>query len=193
VVLDPPRAVGDCAPETALAPERVALQVTNGAETQHKLLRAQALLRHQVPSGDLADVLDRALDALLDKVEGRKLGKTRTPRVAKPCADSRYVPRAARRHAVARDGMQCSFVAEDGRRCEETGFLEFDHVVPVALGGGASVDEVRVLCRSHNQYEAERILGLQAVEAGRAAREVALDQSRARSRLRSASSWARAT
>jgi hypothetical protein len=175
VVPEPPRPVGDGTRVTALAPERFALQVTIGAETQQKLLRAQALLRHQVPSGDLADVLDRALDALLDKVEGRKLGKSRTPRVAKPCADSRYVPRAARRHAVARDGMQCSFVAEDGRRCEETGFLEFDHVVPVALGGGASVDEVRVLCRSHNQYEAERILGSKAVEAGRAAREVDAD------------------
>jgi hypothetical protein len=154
----------------ALAPERFALQVTISEATQRKLLRAQALLRHQVPSGDLAEVLDRALDALLHKVEGRKFGKTRAPRAARPCTDRRYVPREARRQAAARDGMQCSFVAEDGRRCEETGFLELDHVVPVAQGGSASADGVRVLCRSHNQFEAERILGREAVEDGRAAR-----------------------
>ena len=71
----------------------------------------------------------------------------------------RYVPRGVRRQVVARDGARCSFLAEDGRRCEETGFLELDHVVPVARGGGASVEGVRILCRAHNQYEAERILG----------------------------------
>jgi HNH endonuclease len=154
---------------TALAPERFALQVTIGAATQEKLLRAQALLRHQVPSGDLAEVLDRALDALLDKVEGRKFGKTRAPRPTTQCTDRRYVPREARRQAVARDGMQCSFVADDGRRCQETGFLEIDHTVPVARGGAGSAENVRVLCRSHNQYEAERILGRQVVADGRAA------------------------
>ena len=65
-----------------LAPERFALQVTIGEATQRKLLQAQALLRHQVPSGDLAEVLDRALDALLDRVEGRKFGKARRPQPA---------------------------------------------------------------------------------------------------------------
>ena len=99
-----------------LAPERFALQVTIGEETQKKLMRAQALLRHQVPSGDLAEVLDRALDALLDRVEGRKLGKTRGPRAAKKSASRRHVPRAVRREVVARDGARCSFVAEDPRR-----------------------------------------------------------------------------
>jgi hypothetical protein len=131
--------------------------------------RAQALLRHQVPSGDLAEVLDRTLDALLDKVEARKLGKTSAPRRARTGQAKRYVPRAVRRQVAARDGMQCSFVAADGRRCAETGFLELDHVVPVARGGQASVDGIRVLCRAHNQYEAERILGRDAVAAGRAA------------------------
>jgi hypothetical protein len=155
---------------TPLAPERFALQLTISGETQEKLVRAQALLRHQVPSGDLAEVVDRALDVLLDKVEARKFGKARRPRAAKASRGKRTVSRAARREALARDGMRCSFVSEDGRRCEETGFLEFDHVVPVALGGEASIDGVRVLCRWHNQYEAERILGRDVALAGKAAR-----------------------
>ena len=169
-VLEPPHPADGTARLAPLAPERFALQMTISEATQRKLLRAQALLRHQVPSGDLAEVLDRALDALLDKVEGRKFGKTRTPRPARPCTDGRYVPREARRQAAARDGMQCSFVAEDGRRCEETGFLELDHVVPVARGGSATVDGFRVLCRAHNQFEAERMLGRETIAEGRAAR-----------------------
>jgi len=154
---------------TPLSADRFALQVTIGEATRSKLLRAQALLRHAVPSGDLSELIDRALDALLDKIEKKKFGNTRSPRKAKAGRAKRYVSNEARRQAVARDGMQCSFVSADGRRCEETGFLELDHVVPVALGGGAS-DGVRILCRSHNQYEAERILGCETVEAGKAAR-----------------------
>ena len=84
LVPEPPHAVATPpAPEGArpaegteklapLSPEKFALQLTIGETTQRKLLRAQALLRHQVPSGDLAEVLDRALDALLDRVEGRR-------------------------------------------------------------------------------------------------------------------------
>jgi hypothetical protein len=166
---EPPPHDRGAAKVVPLAAERLALQVTIRGETREKLLRAQGLLRHQVPSGDLAEVLDRALDALLDKVEGRKFGKTERPRAAKVSSGKRTVPRAKRREAVARDGMRCSFVSEDGRRCEETGFLELDHVVPVALGGDAR-DGIRVLCRWHNEYEAERMLGREVIEAGRAAR-----------------------
>ncbi|HEY8146449.1 MAG TPA: hypothetical protein VIG06_27395 [Kofleriaceae bacterium] len=166
VVPGPVRAAVKVAP---LSAERFALQVTIGEATRNKLVRAQALLRHQVPSGDLAEVLDRALDALLEKVEARKFGTVKRPRAAKASRNRRYVPRAARREAVERDGKRCSFVANDGRRCEETGFLELDHVAPVANGGDAS-EGVRVLCRSHNQYEAERILGREVVDAGRAAK-----------------------
>jgi hypothetical protein len=171
----PPRPLPGTLRVAPLAPERFALQVTIGEETQRKLVRAQALLRHQVPSGDLAEVLDCALDALLDKVERRRFGKTMVPRKRKGSRGKRYVPREVRREVLARDGERCSFVAEDGRRCEETGFLELDHVVPVASGGEGSVGGVRVLCRSHNQSEAERILGRAAVAAGRAAGEEEAD------------------
>jgi len=42
----------------------------------------------------------------------------------------------------------------------------------VARRGESSAEGVRVLCRAHNQYEAERIVGRETVLAGRAAREV---------------------
>jgi 5-methylcytosine-specific restriction endonuclease McrA len=121
-----------------------------------------------VPSGDLSEVLDRVLDGFFDQVERKRFGKAKKPRASRPSRAKRTIPNEDRRKAVARDGLRCSFVSADGRRCEETGFLEFDHVVPVALGGGAS-DGVRILCRSHNQHEAERVLGRAAIQAGKAA------------------------
>jgi len=44
-------------------------------------------------------------------------------------------------------------------RCGSRKLLEFDHVDPVARGGEATVDGIRLRCRAHNQYEAERVFG----------------------------------
>ncbi len=158
-----------------LAPARYSLEVTLSGATKDKLERAQALLRHLVPSGDLAQVIECALEALLEKIEARKFGKGKGPRVARKSGSRRHVPMAVRREVVARDGERCAFVGEDGRRCDEAGFLELDHVVPVARGGESTVEGVRVLCRAHNRYEAERLMGREVVEAGRAARQMEAD------------------
>jgi len=44
-----------------------------------KLRRAQALLSHAVPSGDVAAVVERALDALIVQLERRKHAATGRP------------------------------------------------------------------------------------------------------------------
>ncbi|HVH43874.1 MAG TPA: hypothetical protein VM925_16085 [Labilithrix sp.] len=52
---------------------------------------------------------------------------------------SRDVPRSVRRAVFARDGEQCTFTDDDGRRCPSRAFLELDHVTSRALGGGHEV------------------------------------------------------
>jgi hypothetical protein len=55
-------------------------------------------MRHRNPSGDLAAVVERALDALLEKLEKERLGRTARPRVSvvrRSLAMSR-APRAGR-------------------------------------------------------------------------------------------------
>jgi hypothetical protein len=154
----------------AIAPERFALQVTISQATRDKLERAQALLRHRNPSGDLAEVLDCALDALLTTLERKKFGATSRPRAERARrgdSDPRYVASDVRRTVHARDDEQCTFVSDTGERCTERGFIEFDHSTPVALGGQPTTDEVRLLCRPHNQYEAERIFGVDFMRAKR--------------------------
>ncbi len=51
-----------------LAPERFALQVTIDQGTHDLLRQAQALLGHQVPAGDVARVLHRALELLVHQL-----------------------------------------------------------------------------------------------------------------------------
>ena len=154
----------------ARAPDRYGLQVTIEGATRDKLLRAQALLRHRNPSGALAEVLELALDALLEKLEKQKFGKTSRPRKAKArgeAADPRHVPNEVRRVVTERDGEQCGFVSDDGVRCTERGFLELDHRTMVCRGGQPTAEEMRWRCRPHNQYEAERLLGADFMRAKR--------------------------
>jgi hypothetical protein len=57
-----------------LAPQLYKLQVTITEETQQKLKQAQELIRHQIPDGSTAKILDRALDLLVEKLKRQKFG-----------------------------------------------------------------------------------------------------------------------
>ncbi len=153
------------------SPERYRVQFTIGKESHDKLRRVQDLLRREIPDGDPAAIFDRAITLLLEKVEKAKLGaaaKPRAPRPIRPGTDrelrtpivpSRDVPRDVQRGAWRRDGGQCGFVAPDGHRCTERTFLELHHIRPHALGGLATVENISLRCRRHNQYEAELVFG----------------------------------
>ena len=144
-----------------LAPQRFALQVTIGQATHDKLRRAQELLGHRIASGDLEQVLDLALDALIRRLEHAKFAATDKPRAARqrPTAGKRHVPAHVKRAVFERDGGRCTFVGDSGRRCDERRGLELDHVDPFARGGEARPDRMRLLCRAHNQLAAECTYG----------------------------------
>jgi hypothetical protein len=142
-----------------LAPERYKLQVTIGRVTQEKLRRAQDLMRHSVPSGDFATILDRALDLLLDDLARKKMAHARRARPPQASrGQSRHIPAAVRRDVWSRDGGRCAFNGARGR-CSETAFLEFHHVRPFADGGEATAENIELRCRAHNQYEATLYFG----------------------------------
>jgi hypothetical protein len=73
---------------------------------------------------------------------------------------SRYVPREVVREVYARDAGQCTFTSPDGRRCTARGFLEVHHHgTTFARGGAATADNLRLACRAHNLFLAEREYG----------------------------------
>jgi len=160
---------------TPLSTQSFALQCTVSGKTHDKLRYAQALLGHRVPSGDLAAVLDRALDALIARLEKRKLAATTRPRPNRKPAilRTRHVPAHVRRAVWERDGGRCTFVSEAGRRCEARARLEFDHIEEFACGGESTVAGMRLRCRAHNQYQAEQSFGADFMREKRAAAQAA--------------------
>jgi hypothetical protein len=157
---EPPRPTAE-----PLGASRYHVQFTAGPETHAKLREAQALLRRQIPDGDLARIFDRALDALLREARRAKFGATEQPRVARAQPGnesgpaSRHIPAAIRREVAARDGERCTYVAPGGRRCAARDALEFHHVVPFARLRRHRAAEITLRCRTHNGYAAGQDFG----------------------------------
>jgi 5-methylcytosine-specific restriction endonuclease McrA len=135
------------------------VEFTASAPFREKLEQARNLLSHAVPSGDLAEVFERALDELIAVETKRRsgAGKPRKCRETKP--GSRHVPVDVQRAVRGRDGDQCTFVDAEGRRCSEKRFLTIEHVDPFAKGGPTTVDNCCLLCASHNALRARREFG----------------------------------
>jgi 5-methylcytosine-specific restriction endonuclease McrA len=151
------------------APGAFALRLVIGQRTHDRLRYAQELLSHRNPSGDLAEAIDQLLDIAIPALEKRKFAATTKPRRGprRASADPRHIPAHVRNAVWERDGGQCTFVGESGHRCAERRIVEFDHAVPVARGGQATVENVRLRCRVHNQLEAERTFGAGFMDAKR--------------------------
>ena len=168
-----------------LGAERFGLHTTINKCTNDLLVRAQELISGP-PADSVPQILQEALLDYVAKQEKRKFAATDKPRVGKPSSNPRYIPARVKRAVRERDGDRCAFVGDGGHRCEARRDLEFDHILPVARGGESTVANVRMLCRTHNQLEAERTYGYALMEGKRQAAAAQTAQSAQSAQARSA-------
>jgi hypothetical protein len=155
-----------------LAEDTFKFQFTASRACHGKFREAQELLRHRIPNGDVGAIFEKALDLLIEKVKKERFatgGKPRAVPTGKTdSSPSRHIPDAVKREVFERDGGCCTFTADDGRRCAETGALEFDHLDGFARTRLHRADRIRLLCRAHNQHAAEQMYGRTFMERARA-------------------------
>jgi hypothetical protein len=225
-----------------LSAERYRIQFTADVDLKQKLELARDLLRHSHPSGDLAAVVSRALDLLLNELLQRRFGARRKDALSRPArpasqpvpvapptataqpingpqsspapmatrapappaaapsmappsgtassaatspraatspltapssagAPSSRIARPARRAVLERDGLGCCWVDLEGKRCNNTAWLELDHRQPSGKGGGSEPHNLRLLCRAHNRFAAECAYGREHMERAIQARQ----------------------
>ena len=178
---DSPR---DAPTSPAEHPTRVHFSFTGDESLLARLKRARELLRHRNPDGGAAAIFSLAIDALLERIDperailrkARRGGRARPAPAPRPDsitagaesesgtpARTRHIPAWARREVWKRDGGRCTFAAPSGKRCEERGFLELDHIQPFALGGRSDPGNLRLRCRAHNLLTAREFFGQDAV------------------------------
>ena len=93
---------------------------------------------------DAADVL--ALVRERERRRRRRLERAHAELAADPGA-------APRRRRIARD-VRLAVFQRDGGRCVDCGSdfdLQYDHLIPLALGGGSGVENVQLLCAGCNR------------------------------------------
>lgn len=150
-----------------LAPDRVRFGFTGDNSLLSLLARARSLLRRKFPKGGLEDIFREALNALLDRLDPDRR-KPVQPGRRDPEKRSRSIPPSVKDAVWRRDGGRCTFLDAAGERCAERGILEFDHIKPWSLGGRSDdPDNMRLLCRAHNQLAARRVFGEAAPQVGR--------------------------
>ena len=154
-----------------LSAESFDVQFPMCRRAHEKLRYVQELLSHQIPSGDIAEIFERGLDALIPQLEKVRFAASDKPRRHGPrvSADPRHIPAHVTEAVWKRDGGQCTYESESGHRCQERKFIQFDHILEVARGGESTVDNLRLRCRAHNQFEAERTFGVEFMRHKRAA------------------------
>jgi hypothetical protein len=128
---------------------------TVSGEDLRLLIAAHELL----PTLDTGGLYQRSLRQMVQKLRRARFGIGARRERARRVKGARTIPAHVRLEVYERDGGCCAYVSAGGRRCECRRFLEYDHIVPLAQGGDTSLANLRLLCRTHNQLEADRRLG----------------------------------
>jgi len=153
-----PAAVARPAEIVPLTAQERRFHVTVSARFLRKLEEAAAALSHSHPGATSDVILEAGLDLLLAQAEKRK-GVVERPRKAPRAAKADHIPAHVKRAVWARDGGKCQWPLASGGICGCTRRLQFDHIQPLALGGKSTVENVRILCRSHNLLAARLAFG----------------------------------
>jgi hypothetical protein len=158
----------------ALSPGRFKVQFTADARLREDLECLRALMRSEVPDGDIAAIIAIAIKEKRARVEARRHGAVSGSRkgsedsaATELATSSRHVPMAVRRAVRKRDGGRCRYRDSLGRRCPERLRLEYHHRHPYGLGGGHGLDNVCLMCRAHNRYLAEIDYGAKVMDRHR--------------------------
>ena len=133
---------------------------TADAEMLADMEKLKILLSHKLPAQSgrqIAPMFKAALKALLKECDPEARPEPRRRAVKE---GRRRIPKWVKRLVWKRDGAQCTFRGADEQRCPCKTWLEYDHKLPFALGGKSDdPDNIRLMCRAHNQRLAEDVFG----------------------------------
>jgi hypothetical protein len=162
------------------------LHVTVNRQFLRKVDAARDGLSHTILGASTEQVLEAALDLLLEK-QARARGLVKKPRTfaaptptttaslseAPPTSATptfseplhrrtgprEHIPAAVRRAVWERDRGRCVWPLDGGGTCGSTYRLELDHLAPWARFRSPTVDNLRVVCRHHNTLAARQAFG----------------------------------
>jgi 5-methylcytosine-specific restriction endonuclease McrA len=145
-------------------------QFTSDVALEQKLVRLKELLAHTF-SGSPTDceLFHRLADIALEKLDPKKRDERNAKRsqevtaqcftnLRKRCvtkASRAAIPAHVKRAVRIRDQYRCSHMnPQTGEICGSRFATEFDHIIAKADGGPDTTENLRLVCRTHNQFSA---------------------------------------
>jgi 5-methylcytosine-specific restriction endonuclease McrA len=172
-----------------ISPERYQCQMTWSKAVKEKFDEFRSLLGQEANNLENIEILERALDlasevlkrqqSRIDQKQQAQIqeqqenqGAQKFPTLGKTEANMEtIIPKTKSSSKIKapfkikllwiRDQSQCTYVDPmTNIRCSQRTKLEIDHIRPRALGGDSSLENLRLLCKAHNQRAAINTLGL---------------------------------
>lgn len=171
--------------ERRVSAEATRLHVTLPEDVREMMQTLRERRAHVDSTMDAVEVMRRAFKLALAKTDPtRKTQTSRTTEAVKRrpttasnsrthqpqelgCRTKRptYYARELDRELWIRAGSQCEFIAPvTGRRCSCKFGLQREHVIPLALGGTNDLENMQLLCRTHNLLRARKVFGSARVD-----------------------------
>lgn len=131
----------------ALNEETIRLSINLTNQTAANLKRAREILSHKFPQASDGDLIAYALEFFLEQKD--------------PLTSA---AEAERVKIFQRQGASCQFKSEEGKVCGSRYQVQVDHIIPKSRGGTNDASNLRILCRQHNLFMAEEILGVKMMK-----------------------------
>lgn len=141
-----------------VGPDLTEIKFLASNDLMNKFESLKNLLAHKNPNPTWSELIEILANMTLEKLDL----KDTTAAAAKHCVKgSRYIPKWLKIKIWKRDQGECQFENRGTKiKCRSKHALEIDHIQPFALGGETSEENLRLLCRNHNQFQAQEIFGI---------------------------------
>ncbi len=134
------------------------LEFTFSKEEMEIISKAQSLLSNKTGGGlkdtilEMAKRIVKANEPKPAKVEVMPRKETNTFNATVAVNSKKTIPLNFKKEIKQRDQI-CQFVdVKSGRQCDSKHFLEIDHIQAKCNGGTNDKNNLRVLCKSHNNF-----------------------------------------
>jgi len=130
------------------SPHSSRVHVNLSSETLLKLEKIKNLTKEQD--------LDKIISLMADSYINQKVEVKRNTQNV-PIKNSRYIPRKVKEIVYKRANGECE-------NCNSTHNLEYEHIIPFAMGGTNDLSNIKIFCKSCNQRKAIKDFGLEKMD-----------------------------
>ncbi len=141
------------------------LKLVPEVKTELKLKKATAERLEKLKEKLGIQDIDLFLNHLMqEKEDSLKKEETTRAQLSQAPKKSRYIPVQTKRKLFKEAHYQCEFRNSNGTRCSSRVHLQVEHIEPYSLGGSNQRENLKILCQTHNHYNAIKIFGYKKLE-----------------------------